>query len=60
MRFAKLENNLITAYFVASFDFHLEDKSGKKLDVAPMVDFNGHSAHKPKVPRYVRVTPLEN
>jgi hypothetical protein len=26
MRFAKLEQNIITAYFVASFDFDLQEK----------------------------------
>jgi cytochrome P450 len=59
MRFAKLEQNIITAYFVASFDFDLVDKRGNKLTEAPMVDFNRHSAHKPAVPQYLRVTPRE-
>jgi len=59
MRFAKLENNIITAYFVATFDFHLEDKSGKMLRFAPRVDPNGHSACKPAVRQYVRVSPRE-
>jgi hypothetical protein len=59
MRFAKLEQNIITAYFVASFDFHLEDKRGNKITVAPLVDFNRHSAHKPKIPQLLRVTPRE-
>ena len=57
MRFAKLEQNLITAYFVASFDFDLEDKRGNKISIAPSVDLNRHSAHKPAVPQYLRVTP---
>lgn len=59
MRFAKLEQNIITAYFIASFDFHLEDKRGNKIDVAPTIDFNRHSAHKPTIPQYLRVTPRE-
>jgi cytochrome P450 len=59
MRFAKLEQNIITAYFIASFDFELQDKGGNKMDVAPLVDFNRHSAHKPKIPQYLRVTPRE-
>jgi hypothetical protein len=59
MRFAKLEQNIITAYFVASFDFQLEDNRGRKMDVAPMVDFNRHSAHKPSVTQYLRVTSRE-
>jgi hypothetical protein len=59
MRFAKLEQNIITAYFVASFDFELQDKRGIKLNVPPLVDFNRHSAHKPKTPQYLKVTPRE-
>lgn len=55
MRFAKLEQNIITAYFLASFDFSLEDESGRKLSAAPKVDQNGHSACKPKDPPYLRV-----
>jgi len=60
MRFAKLEQNLITAYFVASFDFDLEDKRGNKISIAPSVDLNRHSAHKPVVPQYLRVTPRDH
>lgn len=60
MRFAKLEQNIITAYFIASFDFELEDKRGNKLDAAPMIDFDRHSAHKPRVLQYLRVTPRDN
>jgi hypothetical protein len=59
MRFAKLEQNIITAYFIASFDFSLSDKTGKVIHEAPMVDFNRHSAHKPKNPPYLKVTPKE-
>ena len=59
MRFAKLEQNIITAYFIASFDFHLQDKNGTKLTVAPQIDINGHSAHKPKNPMFLKVTPRE-
>ncbi|KAF2660583.1 cytochrome P450 6A1 [Lophiostoma macrostomum CBS 122681] len=59
MRFAKLEQNIITAYFLASFDFQLEDKNGNKLIEAPKVNLNGHSAHKPKVPQILRVFPKD-
>lgn len=59
MRFAKLEQNIITAYFIASFDFSLQDKNGRTLSEAPLVDFNGHSAHKPKTPQILKVTPRE-
>lgn len=59
MRFAKLEQNIITAYFLASFDFNLEDGNGQKLSVAPKIDQNGHSACKPKDPPYLRVCAKE-
>ncbi|KZM19034.1 Sterol 14-alpha-demethylase [Ascochyta rabiei] len=59
MRFAKLEQNIITAYFLASFDFSLENESGKTLSVPPKVDQNGHSASKPKNPPYLRVSSRE-
>ena len=59
MRFAKLEQNLITAYFVANFDFELENQAGQKLSSAPKIDQNGHSACKPKDPPYLRVSPRE-
>jgi sterol 14-demethylase len=59
MRFAKLEQNIITAYFLAAFDFQLEDKDGNRLTEAPKVDLNRHSAHKPKVPQILRVFPKD-
>jgi sterol 14-demethylase len=59
MRFAKLEQNIITAYFLASFDFSLEDERGVRLDKAPVVDQNGHSASKPREPPFLRVTVRE-
>jgi hypothetical protein len=60
MRFAKLEQNIITAYFIASFDFELQDKGGNKMTVAPLVDFERHSAHKPKILQFLKVTTREN
>ncbi|CAN9344399.1 unnamed protein product [Alternaria alternata] len=59
MRFAKLEQNIITAYFIATFDFTLEDESGKTLSVAPLVDHNRHSAHKPAKLQFLRVKTRE-
>jgi hypothetical protein len=29
------------------------------MDVAPLTDFNRHSAHKPKTPQYLKVTARE-
>jgi len=48
MRFAKLENNIITAFWVACFDgTELLDVDGKQT-VPPLVNRNFHSAHKPE------------
>ncbi|KAH7409853.1 cytochrome P450 6A1 [Phaeosphaeria sp. MPI-PUGE-AT-0046c] len=60
MRFAKLEQNLITAHFIASFDFELEDKAGNKMSDVVTMDFNRHSAHKPKMSHILRVTPRKD
>ena len=59
MRFAKLENNVINAYFLAAFDFELVDRKGVKLNEVPKPDLNGHTAHKPKVPVYLKVRTRE-
>ncbi|KAK6435358.1 hypothetical protein LTR95_008459 [Oleoguttula sp. CCFEE 5521] len=49
MRFAKLENNLLTAFFVAYFDdLHLVDRKGNSAKV-PMVNKENHTAQKPDV-----------
>ncbi|CZR62535.1 uncharacterized protein PAC_12432 [Phialocephala subalpina] len=56
MRFAKLENNVIIAYFTAMFDYELTDKTGKPVQGTPDVDFNGRSAMKPHVHPYVKYT----
>lgn len=48
MRFAKLENNIITAMWVASFDVTgVVDADGKKT-TPPEIDVNLHAAHKPE------------
>jgi hypothetical protein len=59
MHFAKLEQNIITAYFIASFNFHLADKNGNTMKQAPKIDFNRHSAHKPKNAPYLKIVPKE-
>ncbi|TVY35052.1 Sterol 14-demethylase [Lachnellula occidentalis] len=48
MRFAKLEQNIITAFFIAMFDYELTDKEGTPVSATPPVDFNKHSATKAK------------
>ena len=54
MRFAKLEQNMIAAYFIASFDFQLTDRSGKPVSEVTVVDRNAHSAVKPKQRPYLK------
>jgi sterol 14-demethylase len=54
MRFAKLEQNIITAYFIAEFEFELTDKNGRPLPTVPKVDFNAYSATKPNPPMYLK------
>ena len=48
MRFAKLEMNLIVAFFLAYFDdIQLCDDNGNPTSKLPAVDRNRHTAHKP-------------
>lgn len=48
MRFAKLENNLIVAFFVAYFsDVKLADAKGHETTRVPPNNRNYHTAHKP-------------
>ena len=58
MKFAKLENNVIIAMFLAYFDnIHLVDKYGKPTERIPEVNNNGHTAHKPKENVWVKFKP---
>lgn len=59
MRFAKLEQNIITAYFVAEFEFDLTDKNGRSIPTVPKVDFNAYSAAKPNSLMYLKYRPRE-
>jgi sterol 14-demethylase len=59
IRFAKLEQNIITAYFVAYFDFHMEDEHGNKVVNPPKPDPNQHGPEKPKVSHFIKVTPRD-
>jgi len=57
MRFAKLENNVIAAFFLAYFDkFSLEDAAGRTLTRVPDADRNAHSASKPKQKLFLNLT----
>ena len=60
MRFAKLENNIITAFWMAAFkDMELVDKNGKASGL-PAIDVNFHSAAKPAQKVYVKYKVREN
>ena len=59
MRFAKLEMNVIIGHFLAMFDYHLCDRSGKLVEELPKVDLQSHSAKKPDEPVYFKVTRRE-
>jgi sterol 14-demethylase len=50
MRFAKLEQNIITAYFLSMFDFELCDAEGNRIKRLPdqWENHNNWSASKPK------------
>jgi hypothetical protein len=48
MRFAKLENNVIVAFFLAYFeDIKPLDSNGKEMKRLPLPNFNNHNAKKP-------------
>jgi hypothetical protein len=59
VRFAKLEQNIITAYFIASFDFTLQNEKGATVTEVPLVDLNGRAAAKPSVRQLLKITPRE-
>ncbi|KAH8756595.1 cytochrome P450 6A1 [Diaporthe sp. PMI_573] len=56
MRFAKLEMSIIGALFVAMFDFELFDDKGNRMDRAPFISRNRHSAKKPDEQLRLRYT----
>ncbi|KAH8743848.1 cytochrome P450 6A1 [Diaporthe sp. PMI_573] len=56
MRFAKLEMSIIGALFVAMFDFQLFDDKGNRMDRAPFISRNRHSAKKPDEQLRLRYT----
>jgi hypothetical protein len=48
MRFAKLENSIIVAFFLAYFDdIKLLDSNKRETNRPPPSNFNNHSARKP-------------
>jgi cytochrome P450 len=57
MRFAKLEQNIILAFFLAYFDFELVDKDGNSGVQLPKPAINDYSATKPKERVFVKYEP---
>ncbi len=55
MRFAKLEAIIISAYFIAMFDYELSDKDGRQLaEPPPPINRNQNQVQKPAQPIYIR------
>ncbi|KAF2163477.1 hypothetical protein M409DRAFT_26089 [Zasmidium cellare ATCC 36951] len=55
MRFAKLENNIIVAFFTSYFDeVQLCDQVGNVVDRVPRVNFNNHTAHQTDTKIYLK------
>ena len=54
MRFARLENAVLTAHWLALFDFEVVDRKGKRTETLPRLDLNASSAHRPRDPCRVR------
>ncbi|KAM0723681.1 hypothetical protein Q7P37_000669 [Cladosporium fusiforme] len=60
MRFAKLENNIIAAFWVARFEsMEVVDAQGKPADMPP-VNHNAHNAHKPAQKVFLKYKPREH
>jgi hypothetical protein len=54
MRFAKLEQVLITVFWMAMFDYELVGSEGRTIAKIPKSDMNGFSAHKPEPKVYFK------
>ncbi len=55
MRFAKLEMNVILAFFVAYFEtFTLSDAQGREVTRIPPTNRNNHTARKPEEKIYIK------
>ena len=54
MRFAKLEQNIIVAFFITMFDYDLCDRQGNVVSTPTSIDLNAFSACKPEPKVYLR------
>lgn len=57
--FAKLEQNVIIALWLAIFDFELCDEEGSPVDSPPPIDLNQYSSWKPDEPVFIKLQPRE-
>lgn len=55
IKFAKLEQNIVVAFFLAMFYFELSDSDGNPVDSPPSVDLNMYSSWKPDDRIFLRV-----
>ncbi|KIW08112.1 hypothetical protein, variant [Verruconis gallopava] len=56
MRFAKLEQNIITAFFCTMFDFELVDSQGRKMEDTVKVNTNNYQAARPDTNMFIKYT----
>ncbi len=54
MRFAKLESNIITAFFLATFEYSVCGADGEDLASLPPIDMNSWAAAKPSSPVFLK------
>ena len=55
MKFVRLEQNIIIAYWLAMYDdFRVVDEKGNVIHEAPATDFNAHASGKLKDPVYLK------
>lgn len=54
MRFAKLEQNIIVAFFITMFDYDLCDRKGNIVSTPTPIDLNAFAASKPNPKVYLK------
>ena len=54
MRFAKMEQYLIVAFFTTMFDYVACDRNGKRITTPTPIDLNAFSARRPEPRVYLR------
>jgi cytochrome P450 len=57
MRFAKLENTILAAYWLANFNSEVVGPNGESTNTLPRMNMNASSAHKPLTPCRLKFWP---